>query len=169
MPTMSHSTQAVFSQILGAMDKILDKLAVHAETKKIDQSVFLTMRLSPDMFAFTRQVQIACDFAKGCIARLAAQENPSWADDEVTIADLKSRIARTLAFVKSVPASALDGTDANLIKIKLGRNAPETEMTGADYATHVALPNFYFHATAAYAILRHAGLEIGKNDFIGRT
>jgi hypothetical protein len=169
MPTMSLSTQAVFRQMLGGLDKILDKLAAHCEAKKIDQTVFLTMRLTPDMFTFTRQVQIACDFAKGCTARLAGQDVPSWADDEATIAEVKARIAKTLAFVDSVPASAIDGTEAKIIKIKLGRNAPETEMSGTDYALRVALPNFYFHVTAAYAVLRHGGLEIGKNDFLGRS
>lgn len=169
MPTMSQTTQAVFSQMLGALDRILDRLAAHCEARKIDQSVFLTMRLSPDMFSFTRQVQVACDFAKGCTARLAGQEVPSWADEEATIADLKARIARTLAFIASVPAAAIDGTEAKVIRIKLGRNAPETEMAGADYALQVALPNFYFHVTAAYAILRHAGLEIGKGNFLGRA
>lgn len=168
MPTMSLSTQAVFRQMLGGLDKILDKLAAHSEARKIDQTVFLTMRLSPDMFTFTRQVQIACDFAKGCVARLAGQDNPSWADDETTIPELKARIARTLAFVDSIPASAIDGTEAKVIKIKLGRNAPETEMSGTDYALRVAVPNFYFHVTAAYAILRHGGLEIGKGDFLDR-
>jgi uncharacterized protein len=169
MPTMSLSTQAVFRQMLGALDKILDKLATHCEARKIDQTVFLTMRLSPDMFTFTRQVQVACDFAKGCAARLGGQDVPSWADDEVTIAELKARIARTLAFVDAIPASIIDGSEAKIIRIKLGRNAPETEMSGADYAIHVALPNFYFHVTAAYAILRHAGLEIGKGNFLGRA
>lgn len=169
MPTMSLSTQAVFSQMLGALDKILDKLALHCEARKIDQSVFLNLRLSPDMFTFTRQVQIACDFAKGCPARLSGQDVPSWADDEASIADLKARIAKTLAFVASVPASAIDGTEGKVIKIKLGRNAPETEMSGSDYVTHVVLPNFYFHVTTAYAILRQAGLDIGKNNFLGRA
>ena len=110
MPTMSLSTQAVFRQMLGGLDKILDKLAAHCAARKIDETVFLNMRLSPDMFAFTRQVQIACDFAKGCTARLAGQDVPSWADDEATIAEVKARIAKTLAFIDSVPASVIDGT-----------------------------------------------------------
>lgn len=169
MPDMSLSTQAVFSQMLGALDKILDKLAAHCDAKKIEPSIFLTMRLSPDMFSFTRQVQVACDFAKGCAARLAGKEIPSWSDDESSIADLKARIGKTLAFINGIAASELDGTEAKKIHVKLGRNAPETELTGANYATFVALPNFYFHVTAAYAILRHGGLEIGKGDYLGRV
>jgi uncharacterized protein len=169
MPTMSLSTQAVFHQMLGGLDRILDRLAAHCEARKIDQTVFLAMRLSPDMFTFTRQVQIACDFAKGCAARLAGQDIPSWADDEATIAELKARIGKTLAFIEAIPAGTIDGTEAKVIKIKLGRNAPETEMTGSDYATQVALPHFYFHIVAAYAVLRHGGLEIGKNEYLGRV
>ncbi|MGL5448689.1 MAG: DUF1993 domain-containing protein, partial [Rhabdaerophilum sp.] len=115
MPTMSQMTKPVFNQMLGALDRILDKLAAHCEAKKIEPSVFLNMRLAPDMFAFTRQVQIACDFAKGATARLAGRENPSWADTETSIGELKERIAKTLAFVNAVPDGELDGSETRTI------------------------------------------------------
>ena len=166
---VSQSLHPIANQSLGALDKILDKLAAHCELKKIDPAVFLSARLAPDMFAFTRQVQIACDFAKGAAARLSGQEVPSWSDNEATIAELKARIAKTLAFVNGVSSEALAQSDSKIMRIKLGRNAPETEMPGVVYLTSVVLPNLYFHATTAYAILRHNGVEIGKNDFLGRV
>ncbi len=168
MSSMNQIGLATLNQTLTALDRILDKLAAHAEAKKIDESVFLTSRLSPDMFPFTRQIQIACDFAKGAAARLAGQEVPAWADDEKSIADLKARIAKTAAFIKAISADAFKGSDDKTLKIKLGRNAPETDMAGKDYLAKVVLPNFYFHATAAYALLRHNGVELGKGDFLNR-
>lgn len=167
MPSMTDTGPETFRTLLGALDRILDKLAAHCTAKNIDPSVFLTMRLYPDMFPFTRQVQIACDFAKGAAARLSGQEVPSWPDEEKDIAALKARIAKTLAFVAE--AKGIDGSDDKVIRVKLGRNAPETEMSGSAYMNRVVLPNFYFHLTTAYAILRHGGVEIGKNDFLGRT
>jgi hypothetical protein len=167
MPNMSQMTKPVFNQMLGALDRILDKLAAHCEAKKIEPSVFLSMRLYPDMFAFARQVQIACDFAKGAVARLSERENPSWADTETTIGDLKERIAKTLAFVNAVPDGELDGSETRTITMKV--RGTEMSWPGTTYLAHVALPNFYFHLTAAYSILRHGGVDIGKNDFLGRN
>lgn len=166
MPTMSQMTKPVFNQMLGALDRLLDKLATHCEAKKIEPSVFLSMRLFPDMFAFTRQVQIACDFAKGAAARLSGRENPSWADTETSIPELKERIAKTLAFVHSVPDDEIDGSEEKTITMKV--RGTEMNWPGTIYLTSVALPNFYFHLSTAYGILRHSGVDIGKNDFLGR-
>lgn len=166
---MNQIGLATFTQTLTAMNKILDKLVAHAEAKKIDESVFVNLRLAPDMFPFSRQIQIMSDAAKGAAARLSGREVPSWPDDEKTIADLKARIAKTLAFIASIPPADFAGSDERVIKIKLGRNAPETEMSGKDLLAKVSLPNFYFHATATYALLRANGVDVGKNDFLNRN
>lgn len=168
MSSMSHIGLATLDQTLVALDRILDKLAAHCAAKSLDEAVFVGARLFPDMFPLSRQIQIACDFAKGAAARLSGHEVPSWSDEEKTIADLKARIAKTRDFVKSFPESAFASSDIRTIKVKLGRNAPETEMDGATYLARVVLPNFYFHATTAYAILRHNGVELGKGDFLNR-
>jgi uncharacterized protein len=156
------------TQTLAALDKLLDKLAAHCAAGGVEEGVFLSSRLYPDMFPFSRQVQIACDFAKGAAARLAGIEVPSWPDDEKTLADLKARIAKTRGFVEGLSAAAFEGSDTRVIRIKLGRNAPETEMPGAAYLAHVVLPNFFFHASTAYALLRHNGVSVGKGDFLNR-
>lgn len=168
MSSMNQIGLATLNQTLSALDKILDKLAAHCAAKSIDESVFVTGRLFPDMFAFSRQIQIACDFAKGAAARLAGQDVPAWVDDEKTIADLKGRIHKTQAFIAAISPDAFKGSDERIVKIKLGRNAPETEMPGKTYLANVVLPNFYFHATTAYALLRHGGVEVGKTDFLNR-
>lgn len=168
MSSMNQVGLPTLHQTLTALDKILDKLAAHCEAKKLDEAIFVNARLFPDMFPFSRQIQIACDFAKGAAARLAGQEVPSWADEEKTIADLKARIAKTADFIKAIPAESFKGSDDKVLRIKLGRNAPETEMPGKTYLANVVLPNFYFHATTAYALLRHGGVELGKTDFLNR-
>ena len=147
------------------LDALLDKAAANAEARKIDPAVFLASRLSPDMFPLLRQVQIACDFAKGPIARLAGIENPKFDDIETDIAGLKARIAKTLAFVNGVPASALDGGETRDITIQAGSTT--MEFKGLAYLVGFAIPNFYFHLSMAYAILRHNGVDVGKRDFIG--
>jgi len=156
----------IFVQILTALDKILDKLAAHCETKKIDPAVFLNARLYPDMFDCKRQVQLTTDFAKGCMARLAGQEVPSYADTETTIPELKARIAKTLDFIKTIPESALDGAETReiVMQTRLGTMT----FDGKTYLLNAALPNFFFHATTAYDILRTQGVEIGKGDFLNR-
>lgn len=169
MPSMTETGPDIFRKMLVALDKILDKLAKHCEERKIEPSAFLQARLYPDMFAFARQVQIACDFAKGAAARLSGQPVPSWPDDEADIAALKARIAKTLDFIASAPAELVDASENKVLMIKLGRNAPETELPGKVYLLKVALPNFYFHVTMAYAILRHNGVEIGKFDYLDRA
>lgn len=168
MSSMNEVGLPTLHQTLAALDRILDKLAAHCEAKKLDEAIFVNARLSPDMFPFSRQIQIACDFAKGAAARLAGQEVPSWADEEKTIADLKARVAKTADFIRAIPAASFKGSDEKLLRIKLGRNAPETEMAGKAYLANVVLPNFYFHATTAYALLRHNGVDLGKTDFLNR-
>ncbi|MDO6386392.1 MULTISPECIES: DUF1993 family protein [unclassified Uliginosibacterium] len=150
---------------LKALDAILAKAAAHAEAKKIDPAVLLASRLFPDMFAFTRQVQIACDFAKGTVARLAGVEVPSYADNEQTLAELHARIAKTIAFIETIPAAQIDGSETRDITVKAGPR--ELQFKGLDYLIGYALPNFYFHVTTAYNILRHNGVEIGKRDYLG--
>jgi hypothetical protein len=155
----------VFVRTLGNLGAILDKAAAHAESRKIDPAVLLGARLFPDMFPFTRQIQIACDFAKGTAARLAGQEPPKWDDTEASFADLKARIARTLEFVQSLAPAAIEGSEARTIEVTM-RGEPK-RFQGLPYLAHVALPNFFFHAVTAYDILRHNGVELGKRDFIG--
>ena len=150
---------------LSNFDAILDKAAASAEARKFDPAILLNARLAPDMFTFTRQIQIACDFGKGMIARLAGVENPKFEDNEASIADLKARIAKTLEFVRSVPEAAFAGAEDRDITIQAG---PQTfEFKGLAYLVGFAIPNFNFHLTTAYAILRHNGVEIGKRDYIG--
>jgi len=163
---LMHATSIpVFVKTLTALSGVLDKAAAHAEARKINPSVLLGARLFPDMFPLARQVQIACDFAKGAAARLAGQEPPVFADDEATFADLKARIAKTVDYVQSVPESAFAGSESRAIEVK-GRERT-LSFTGIVYIAHFVLPNFFFHATTAYDILRHNGVELGKKDFIG--
>ncbi len=158
IPYLTHS--------LKALSAILKKAEAHCEAKKIDPNAFLNFRLFLDMLAFTRQVQIACDFAKGCAARLAGVAVPSYADEEKTFADLQVRIAKTISFIGEFTAKDLAGADTRSVTIKVG--GQERSMTGAEYFSGFVMPNFYFHITTAYNILRHNGLELGKNDFMGR-
>ena len=156
-----------FTHTLGALSKILDKAAAHCEAKKIDPNALLTMRLYPDMFPFTKQVQLACDFAKNTIGRLTG-EPPKFPDEEKSFEELKARIARTIDYVKGFKPADIDGTAEKDVTFPIG---PQQTMTlkGAPYLVGFALPNFYFHATTAYDILRHAGVELGKRDFLGRA
>ena len=166
MPTMYQATVPALLQTLNAMAKILDKAAADAEARKIDPAVLLGYRLAPDMFNLTRQVQLVTDFAKGTVARLAGQEVPKYEDTEKTIPELKARIAKTIAYVQSFKPQALDGSETRDVTIPVG-GQPKT-FKGQDYLVNVALPNFYFHATTAYDILRHCGVQIGKGDFLDR-
>lgn len=168
MQTPMHSFSVpVFVKTLGNLSAILDKAAAFAEFKKIDPAVLLNMRLAPDMFPLLRQVRIACDFAKGATARLAGEEPPAWEDNETTIADLKARIERTIAFVQAFDPQRFDGAEARRVTVMM-RGEP-VEYVGLPYLAHAVLPNFFFHATTAYDILRHAGVELGKRDFIGKV
>jgi hypothetical protein len=165
--SMYQASVPVFVQILTALAKVLDKAEAHAAAKKIDPAVLLGCRLAPDMFPLVRQVQTACDMAKGAAARLAGAEIPSWPDNENSFAGLKDRIAKTVEFVQGFKAAQIDGSEAREVALKLG-GKPVT-FTGQSYLLHFVLPNFYFHAAAAYAILRHNGVELGKRDFLGQV
>lgn len=152
-------------QVLGSLSALIDKAAAHCEARKIDPAVLINYRLAPNMFAFARQIQVATDNAKGISARLAGVAIPSIPDTETSFDDLKARIATVADFVKSLPAAQFDGAETRALTIKVGSH--ELNFTGATYLFGFGLPNFYFHATTAYDILRHAGVEIGKRDFLG--
>lgn len=163
--SMYEASVPVFTQILNSLAAIIDKAETHANEKNIDPAALLQARLYPDMFPFARQVQVATDFAKGCSARLAGVEVPSYEDTEKSFAELRERIARTLAFINDLPRDAIEASDQR--DIVTGSGAKVREFKGQDYLVHYAMPHFYFHATTAYALLRHNGVEIGKKDFIG--
>jgi len=163
--SMYQASIPVFIRQLNNLSTILGIAAAHAEEKKIEQSVFLNARLAPDMFPLSRQVQIACDSAKGGAALLAGIEAPSHADDESSFAELQARIAKTLAFLQGIGAAQIDGSEARTISLK--RRDKETLFQGQAFLLDHVLPNFYFHLTTAYAILRHNGVAIGKRDFLG--
>jgi hypothetical protein len=165
--TMYQASAPVFLQMLSSFSTILDKAEAFAAERKIDPAVLLSYRIAPDMFPLIRQVQIATDHAKGCCARLAGVEVPRYADDETSFADLRARIAKTIAFVEGIQPSAIDGSEERDIEIRVGGQS--MQFKGQSYLLGFALPNFYFHATTAYAILRHCGLGIGKRDFMGMT
>ena len=168
MPLSMHSASApVFVQMLGNMDAWLDKAAAHAEVKKFDTSVYLTLRLAPDMLPFPKQIQIASDSAKGCVARLAGVEIPKYEDNEASLAELKERIAKTIAFVESVPAENFAGSETRAIELPQ-RNREPLRFDGEAYLKHFALPNFFFHVNMTYALLRHAGVDLGKLDYLKR-
>ena len=154
-----------FANTLKNLSAILDKAQAHYEAKKYDASTVMSYRLFPDMFPFVRQVQVACDTAKGAVARLAGVEVPKHEDTEQTIPELKARIAKTLDFVASVPAAKVDGSEAREVVMKM--RGQDVKFTGTQYLFGHALPNFYFHVTTAYNILRANGVEIGKRDYIG--
>ena len=164
---MFQASVPAFQKHLHALDGILDKAAAYATAKKIDPAVLLASRLYPDMFDLTRQVQAATDFAKAASARLADAAVPSYPDTEKTIPELKERIAKTLAFLATIKAHQMNGSETKEFTIKVGPN--DMTFTGTEYLLHFAMPNFYFHCAAAYAILRHNGLEIGKRDFMRRS
>ncbi len=154
-----------FVNILGNLSNILDKTQAHLDAKKIADASLTAFRLFPDMLPMTTQVQIACDAAKGVVARLAGVEIPAFADDETTIAQLKARVAKTIAFIQTITPAQLDGTEDKDIVIKRGEK--ETHYKGMQFLLGHAIPNFYFHVSTTYNILRHNGVEIGKRDFLG--
>jgi uncharacterized protein len=163
--SMYQASVPAFLQILRSLSAILDKAETFAAERKIDPAVLLAWRLAPDMFTLTRQVQITTDQAKGGCARLAGVEVPKWPDDETSFEDLRARIAKTLDFVQGFDPSDLDGSEQRDITITVGGRP--MQFKGQQYLMSFVLPNFYFHATTAYAILRHCGLPIGKRDFLG--
>jgi hypothetical protein len=163
--SMYSASVPVFTQILNSLVALIDKAEAHATERKIEPAALLQARLYPDMFPFTRQVQVAADFAKGASARLAGVEVPRYDDTEASFAELKARIAKTLAFIASLPQDGIEASAQRDITTSNGPNAKQFK--GQVYLAHYALPHFYFHATTAYDILRHNGVEIGKKDFIG--
>jgi uncharacterized protein len=163
--SMHQASAPRFANTLRNLSAILDKAQAHCEARKIDPAALTQARLFPDMFPLTRQVQIACDTAKGAVARLAGVEVPKHEDTEQTFADLKARIAKTLDFIQSVGAAKIDGSENREIVLKM--RAGEVKFGGLQYLLGHAWPNFYFHVTTAYNILRHNGVELGKKDYIG--
>jgi uncharacterized protein len=163
---MYQASTPRFANILRNLSTLLDKAEAHCAAKKIDPLALTTYRLYPDMFALTRQVQIACDSAKGAVARLAGVEIPKHEDTEQSFAELKARIAKTIDFLESVPAAKVDGSEDKEVVLQM--RSGERRFKGMQYLLGHAYPNFYFHVTTAYNILRHNGVEIGKADFIGK-
>jgi hypothetical protein len=163
--SMSSASVPVFLRMFDNLVEWLDKAEAHAAAKKFDPQVYLAARLAPDMLPFTKQVQIACDSAKFAVSRLAGVEAPKFEDTEASLADLRERVRGTAAFVKSVAAAQLDGTEDKDVTIP--RRDGSTVMKGEAYLKHFVLPNFFFHMTTAYALLRHYGVDLGKKDFLG--
>jgi hypothetical protein len=163
---MYQASAPRFVSMLRNLAALIDKAEAHCAAKKIDPAALTSFRLYPDMFPFTRQVQIACDTAKGAVARLAGVEIPKHEDSERSFAELKARIAKTIDFVESVKPERVDGAEEK--DIVLAMRSGELRFKGMQYLLGFAYPNFYFHVTTAYNILRHNGVEVGKQDFIGK-
>jgi len=163
--SMHSASVPVFIRMFANMTTWLDKAEAHAQAKKFDPSVYLTARLAPDMLPFVRQIQMASDGAKFAVARLAGVEAPKFEDNETNFIELRERIAKTVEFIKSVPADQIDGTEDK--DIALPRRDGTLMIKGEAYLKHFVLPNFYFHMTTTYALLRHNGVELGKMDFLG--
>jgi hypothetical protein len=164
--SMYSASVPVYQSMLSNLKGVLAKGAAFAAAKKIDESVLMNARLAPDMLAMSRQVQIACDFAKGSTARLAGLEVPKWEDTEKSFADLEARIDKTIAYISEFTPAQIEGQEDRNIELTIAGNP--MSFKGQQYLLNVAMPNFYFHTTTAYAILRHNGVEIGKSDFLGR-
>jgi len=167
MPLSMHAaTVPIFEQMLSNMLAWLDKAEAHAKAKKFDPNNFVGVRLTPDMLPFSRQIQIASDAAKGCLSRLAAVEAPKWADDEKTLDELRARIQKTIDYVRSFSPAKLEGSETR--EITLPRPDGALTVNGETFLKRLSLPNFLFHATMTYALLRQGGVELGKMDFLGK-
>jgi hypothetical protein len=166
--SLYDATIPVFEQLLNALSAIVDKAKAHAEARKIDVAALTGARLRPDMLPLVKQVQIACDWAKNVGARLTGAEPPKFEDNETSFDDLKARIDKTLGYLRGLKRQDIDGGAERIVVFPMGPNN-KMKMKGADYVFHLALPNFYFHVTTAYGILRHSGIELGKRDFMGAT
>ena len=164
--SMYSASAPRFANTLKNLSVILDKAQAHYEARKYDAAALMSYRLFPDMFTFTRQIQAACDTAKGAVARLAGVEVPKHEDTEQTLAELKTRIARTIDFINTIKPGQVEGSEEKEIVLKM--RSGEVKFKGMQYLLGHALPNFYFHATTAYNILRHNGVELGKRDYIGQ-
>jgi uncharacterized protein len=167
--SMHNASVGVYLKILGNLAKILDKAEQWVTERKIDPAAILQARLAPDMFTFTRQIQIATDMAKGTAGRLAGHELPRYEDNETSFPELKARVAKTIAFLESLPAAAFEGSESRKVTLKLGPPGQqrEIEFVGLDYLQGFGTPNVYFHYSMVYALLRHNGLALGKPDYVG--
>ena len=163
--SMSSASVPLFVKMLGNLSYFLDKAQAHADAKKFDSANFMGTRLAVDMLPFSRQITIACDASKLGVARIAGVEAPKFDDNETTLAQLKERIAKTVEFLKSVDAAKLDGTEAKDITFPVGKDATRT-MQAEAYLKHWVIPNFFFHVTMAYALLRHNGVDLGKGEYL---
>jgi hypothetical protein len=163
--TIYDASVPVFTRMLTSLGKVLDKGAAFAEARKIDPAALLATRLYPDMFPLLRQVQTATDHAKGAAARLSRTEIPKFPDNETSFAELAGRLDKTIAFIGSIDPKAFDGATDRDVTLVLG--GKERLVNGQAYLLQTAWPNFFFHVTTAYAILRHVGVEIGKRDYLG--
>jgi hypothetical protein len=162
--SMHSASVPVFVRNLDNLLQWLDKAQAHAEARKFDTANYLSLRLAPDMLPFAKQIQIASDAAKGCVARLAGVDIPKWDDTEATLDDLRARVRKTIDYVQSIPAAQVDGSEERAITITL--RSGDVHFKGQRYLEHWALPNFYFHVMTAYALLRHAGVDLGKQDYL---
>jgi hypothetical protein len=165
-PSIHSASVPVFKQLLGGLATILDKAQAHTEAKHLDPSALTEARLFPDMFPLRRQVQIACDFARGVSARLAGVELPKFEDNEQTLQELHGLIERSIAFIDSLDPAHFDTAAQRQIVTRPG-TPKERHFSGHDYLYSYGLPQFFFHITTSYALLRHNGLEIGKRDYMG--
>jgi uncharacterized protein len=163
--SMHSASVPIFARMLGNLMTWLDKAEAHAAARKFDTTVYLGARLAPDMLPFTNQIQIACDAVKFGIARIAGLEAPKFADEEKTLAELRERIRKTIDFIQSVPAAKIDGTEDKDVVVP--RRDGSMTLKGEFYLKHFVLPNFFFHVTTTYALLRHWGVELGKTDYLG--
>jgi uncharacterized protein len=163
--SMASASVPILKKMLGNLSHFLDKAQAHADAKKFDSANFVGMRLAPDMLAFAKQIQIACDASKIGLSRISGVEAPKFDDTEATIAELKNRIDKTLAYIDSVPTASIDGTEDKDITFPVGREATRT-MKGEAYLKHWVLPNMFFHVSMAYAMLRQGGVELGKGDYL---
>jgi hypothetical protein len=163
--SMHSASVPVFVRMLGNMLTWLDKADEHAKARKFDSGVLLAARLAPDMLPFVNQIQIACDAAKFAVARLAGAEAPKFEDNEANLDELRQRIRKTIDYVRSVPAAQVDGTEDKDIAVP--RRDGTLTLKGEVYLKHMVLPNFFFHVTTAYALLRHNGVDLGKSDYLG--
>ncbi len=165
--SMYNASIPVMIKMLGNLEAILDKAIVHAAARKIDDAAFVDARLYPDMFTFARQIRVATDMSKGAGARLAGIDIPKFEDNEKTLPELKARLRKAVDFLATLTPAQIDGTEARAITLTVGGNT--MNFKGLDYLNHWVLPNFYFHVTTAYNLLRHGGVEIGKMDFLGKV
>lgn len=163
--SMSSASVPICTAMLGNLSHFLDKAQEFVEVRKCDATALTQYRLAPDMLPLTRQVLIACDAAKNGIARISGETAPKFDDNETTFAELKERIGKTIAFIKSIPAERIDGTEAREITFPVGRDTTRT-LAAEAYLKHWMLPNLFFHVTIAYAILRHNGVDLGKGDYL---